>query len=471
MRLCLNPYFILIVLLAGMIISCRNQDWMTDDLSIIQFSEDTLKFDTVFTQTTSITQLVKIKNTGSQNIRLESIRLMGGDSSCFQLNIQGQAINQVYQMMLPAKDSIYIYVTVNIHPNDSSQPFIQTDRIEIKSGTRSRYIELEAYGQNAFYLRSPDVNIDTTWTNSKPIVIRGSLTIEPGNTLILEAGCKLYMQADAVIQVKGNLIIQGTVLQPVIIRGNRLDAPYRNLPGTWPGIIIHAGSLNNQFRFVKIEQAETAIAVLPGTFDTLRPNVFIEQSIIHHARTAGLDLQSNHVVVNNCLISQCGKGINITGGGRYRFNHNTVAGYSSIYMLHDQPVLYASDTRFDNGQSITGNLDIALINSIFWGVGGTVTQETVFEQYGSNTYRVSINHCLLKSPIAPSLANVNNLILNQDPLFDSLDFENNILDFRTNTRQEAPGIDQGMITNLLVDLDDQPRFRGAAPDLGCYEKP
>lgn len=444
---------------------------MTDDLSTIQLSEDTLKFDTVFTQTTSITQLVKIKNTGSQNIQLESIRLIGGDSSCFQLNIQGQAINQVSQMVLPAKDSIYIYVTVNIHPNDSTQPFVQTDRIEIKSGTRYRYIELEAFGQNAIYLRSPKINRDTTWTNIKPIVIRGSLTIEPGNTLTLEAGCKLFMHADAVIQVKGSLIIQGTVLQPVIMRGDRLDVPYRNLPGTWPGIIIYPGSMNNQFRFAKIEQAETAIAVLPGAFDTLRPNVIIDQSIIHHARAAGLNLQSNHVVVNNSLISQCGKGINITGGGRYRFTHNTVAGYSSIYMLHDQPVLYASDTRFDNGQLITENLDLALINSILWGAGGTVNQETLFEKLGSTTFNVNINHCLIKSPIAPSLANVINLILNQDPLFDSLDFENNILDFRTNTRQGAPGIDQGMITNMLVDLDDQPRFRGTAPDLGCYERP
>lgn len=461
---------ILIVFLLG-ISSCRIESIPSDPNESIRFSSDTLRFDTVFTQTTSITQLVKVFNTGNQDIQLETIRLLGGNTSAFRLNIQGQATNQLDNVLLPAKDSIYIYATVTVQPNDSTQPFLQTDRIELKAGALLRYIELEAYGQNAFFLRNPTIQSDTTWTSTKPIVIRGGLTINPGATLLLNEGCRLFMHADAAIAVKGTLIIQGNVNQPVRIRGDRPDEPYRNFPGTWPGIQIYPGSSNNRFRYLILEQAEAGITLAPQSIDTMQPALLMEQCIIYHARTAGVDLQSSHAVLNNCLISQCGIGINITGGGRYRFTHNTVVGYSSSYLIHDDPVLFASDTRFENGLPQSEALDLVAINCIFWGAGGLVDEETVFEKNAALTYRVKLIHCLIKSPATPALAETENLILNEDPLFDSVDVEKPYLDFRTTKQPNAPGIDQGVVTPLNSDLDDRPRNIGIAPDLGCYEKP
>ena len=453
------------------IISCRIESIPSDPNESIQFSSDTLRFDTVFTQTTSITQLVKVLNTGNQDIRLESIRLLGGNNSVFRLNIQGQATNQLENILLPANDSIYIYITVTVQPNDSTQPFLQTDRIELKAGMLLRYIELEAYGQNAFFLRNPTIQSDTTWTSTKPIVIRGGLTINPGSTLTLNEGCRLFMHADAAIAVKGTLNIQGNVNQPVRIRGDRMDEPYRDFPGTWPGIQLYSTSTNNRFRYLILEQAEIGITLAPQPIDTMQPALLMEQCIVYHARSAGLDLQSNHAVLNNCLIIQCGVGINITGGGRYRLTHNTVASFTSSYLLHDQPVLFASDTRFENGLLQSGALDLEAINCIFWGVGGLVDQETVFEKNAALPYRVKLRHCLIKSPSAPVLAETENLLLNEDPLFDSVDVEKPYLDFRTTKQPNAPGIDQGVVTPLSTDLDDRSRNIGAAPDLGCYEKP
>lgn len=465
-----NLMLILFVFLLGTS-SCRIDNIPTDPNESIRFSADTLRFDTVFTQTTSITQLVKIFNTGNQDIRIESIRLVGGNASAFRLNVQGQASNQVANMLLPANDSIYIYATVTVQPNDSLQPFLKTDRIELKSGSTLRYIELEAYGQNAVYLNNWAIQSDTTWSSIKPILIRGGLTINAGATLTINAGCRLFMHANASIVVKGNLQISGTVYQPVHIRGDRLDNPYRNFPGTWPGIQIYPGSSNNRFRYLILEQAEIGIALAPQPIDTIQPVLQIDQSIIHHARTAGLDLQSTHAVLNNCLISQCGIGINITGGGRYRFTHNTVVGYSSSYLIHDDPVLYASDTRFENGLLQSQTLDLIATNCIFWGEGGLVDQETVFEKNASLPYRVKLNHCLTKSPGTLALAETENLILNEDPLFDSVDVEKPFMNFRTTKQPNAPGIDQGIVTPLNSDLDERPRNMGNAPDLGCYEKP
>jgi hypothetical protein len=465
-----NLIFIILVILLGTS-SCRIDIIPTDPNESIRFSSDTIRFDTVFTQSTSITKLIKVFNTGSQDIRFESIRLTGGNISAFRLNVQGQATNNANNIVLPAKDSIYIYATVTAQPNDSLQPFLQMDRIELKAGTLVRYVELEAYGQNAIYLNNPNIQSDTTWSSSKPIVIRGGLMISPGATLTINAGCRLFMHYNAPIVVKGSLQIRGSVDLPVRIRGDRLDEPYRNFPGTWPGIQIYSGSTNNRFQHLILEQAEIAVSVAPQLIDTLQPSLQMDRCIIHHARTAGLDFQSNHAVLNNCLISQCGIGINITGGGRYRFTHNTVVGYSSSYLIHDNPVLFASDTRFENGLLQTGSLDFKATNCIFWGEGGLVNQETVFEKNAALFYQVLLSHCLIKSPTNPSLAVTENLILNQNPLFDSVDVEKPFLDFRTSKQPDAPGIDQGVITPLNTDLDGRPRNRGNAPDLGCYEKP
>jgi len=64
---------------------------------------------------------------------------------------------------------------------------------------------------------------------------------------------------------------------------------------------------------------------------------------------------------------------------------------------------------------------------------------------------------------------LNNVIRNQDPLFDSIDISNKYYDFRTSRDPFAPGVDQGMATPFPRDLDDLPRTV-QLPDLGCYEK-
>jgi hypothetical protein len=55
-----------------------------------------------------------------------------------------------------------------------------------------------------------------------------------------------------------------------------------------------------------------------------------------------------------------------------------------------------------------------------------------------------------------------------DPMFDSIDVSKRIFNFHINNSL-APGIDKGVTTNFLKDLDDHSRSN-ISTDLGCYEK-
>ena len=55
----------------------------------LDFSQDTVIFDTVFTSVGSTTQRLKIYNRSNQNLRVDEIELMGGENSPFRINVDG----------------------------------------------------------------------------------------------------------------------------------------------------------------------------------------------------------------------------------------------------------------------------------------------------------------------------------------------------------------------------------------------
>ena len=57
----------------------------------LNFSIDTLVFDTVFTTIGSSTQQFKIYNNENKPVQIDEIELMGGANSPFSINIDGEA--------------------------------------------------------------------------------------------------------------------------------------------------------------------------------------------------------------------------------------------------------------------------------------------------------------------------------------------------------------------------------------------
>src|SRR5690349_5665188 len=97
--------------------SCNKESFTTSTSALLRTSVDTLHFDTVFTSTGSTSQFIKIINDNNKGIHISSVRLAGGASSPFKINVDGTAGPQVTSTDVLAEDSIYIYVTVSINPS------------------------------------------------------------------------------------------------------------------------------------------------------------------------------------------------------------------------------------------------------------------------------------------------------------------------------------------------------------------
>jgi hypothetical protein len=154
-------------------------------------------------------------------------------------------------------------------------------------------------------------------------------------------------------------------------------------------------------------------------------------------------------------------------GGNYSFTHCTIVTYSSNYINHKNPVLFATNALKQNNQVFTDNLTASFTNCIFWGDGGTAEDEVVIDKQGANTFIVKFDNVLYKVKTDPANTVFTSSIKNQAPVFDSVDVGRRFYDFRL--RAESPAVNKGKATSLTIDLDGNPRANGL-PDIGCYEK-
>ena len=444
--------------------SCK-KDTITSADARLGISTDSLLFDTVFTTTGSVTQSFKILNDNDQKIVLSKIKLMGGPASAFKMNVNGTSATELNDIEISKNDSIYVFVTVTVDPNAANLPFIISDSILINYNGISRYVQLEAFGQNAVFIESSQIIGNVTFTNGLPYVILGGLQIMNTGSLTVNAGTKIYSHANAPILVDGKLICNGTKTQPVIFSGDRLDEPYKNFPGAWAGIYFRATSSDNVLRYTYIKNAFQAISVQRPSVNT-NPKLFLQQCIIDNAFDAGIFGSNTSITAENTLISNCGRNVNLEYGGTYSFTHCTIAAYSNNYILHKKPAVSLSDA---NGINQTAALNAVFRNSIIYGDAGFTDTEIQTNKTGNNPFSVNVDHCLYRAVTDPLNVMFNVSIKNIDPLFDSIDNPRRYYDFRHTKNATAPGINKGIPTSLLKDLDDNNRNAGL-PDLGSYER-
>jgi hypothetical protein len=461
-------YLLVAILLTGLFLSCKKESFITSSTASLATSADTLHFDTVFTTTGSITGFFRIYNTNNQKLRLSKVSLSGGSQSFFKMNVDGTAGPEVTDIEMEANDSIYVFVSVKIDPSAANLPFVVQDSIRIDYNGNERWVQLEAWGQNANFLRSRLITGNVTWTNNKPYVITGGLLVDQNATLTIEKGCHIYLHADAPFIVDGTLKVNGEKYDStrVVFKGDRLDEPYRNYPGAWPGIFFRKTSKDNILQYVNIKNAYQGIIAEEASVNS-NPKVTLNECIVDNCYDAGVLGVQSAIKAQNCLISNCGKNILLGYGGTYDFTFCTVVSYSNSYILHQNPVLVVTNYVKNGNTVVTANCTASFKNCIFWGENGTTEDEVVTDKQGSNTFNVSFQNCLWKVKNNPANVATTNIIANQPPLFDSINTQFKFYNFRL--QGESPAINKGMATGITTDLDGLPRTAGL-PDLGCYEK-
>ncbi|MCF1715884.1 hypothetical protein L0U88_14690 [Flavihumibacter sp. RY-1] len=460
--------FLWLFIFSMLIISCSKDSLLTSSDAPLGLSADSLHFDTVFTTAGSITQSFRIINNNDQRIRISSIRLAGSNTGVFRMNVNGEPGPLVEAVEIAAGDSAHVFVNLQIPANSETLPFLVRDSISIQWNGQEKWIQLDAYGQNARYIRNGIISSNTSWDNSLPYVLIGPFTIEENTTLSISKGTRIYVHADAPILVKGSLQAAGDTAQTdrVVFTGDRLDQPYAGFPASWPGIYFTNTSHTNRFAYTNIRNAYQAV-VLEGRETVGEYKLEMDQVIIDNAFDAGLLCINSSVRANNLLISNCGKNLQIGGGGKYNFNHATLAAYSNNLIVHKDPVVLISNSVLVNGNPVQAALEAFFRNSIIWSGGGTVENEMVALREGTQPYLVRFETGIWKMSQPVQHIEVADTETNLDPQFELLEPGSGTYNFRL--KDMSPAIDRGIITGTTLDLDGKKRPVGM-PDLGAYEK-
>jgi hypothetical protein len=448
--------------------SCKKDSFSDDPDLRLQTSVDSLHFDTVFTSTGSITQFIKIFNDNDKGIHVQSVRLMGGATSPFKINVDGTPGPQVMNVSIAANDSAYIIVTVSINPTIPNLPFIVQDSIEIVYNGNKRFIQLDAYGQNAHFYRNKKITGTENWNNDLPYVILGRLTVDTTATLTINEGCRIYVHADAPIIINGTLQVNGKAWDStrVVFAGDRLDEPYRNFPASFPGIIFTDVSKNNVINYGIVRNAYQGI-VADQPSSNGAPKLILNETIIDNAYDAGILGLNTSITARNLLVSNCGKNLLLVNGGIYDFTHATITSYSNSYLQHKDPVLFV--TNYINKTTPPKSLDAIFRNCIFWGEENSfVDNEVIVDKTGTTPFSVRFDNVLWRVKTDPANAMITgNKINNQDPQFDSVNASKASYNFRL--QDNSPARNKGGASGVNIDLDGAPRPVGL-PDLGAYEK-
>ncbi len=455
-----------LILVSSLILffSCRKESFITSSDARISVTVDTLKYDTVFTATGSVTQSFRIINDNNRKLRISSVKLAGGNSSAYKINVDGVMGPEVTNLEIAANDSLYVFVQVNINPDANDLPFIVRDSIQVSFNGNTRFVQLEAWGQNAHFFRAKEITANETWTNDRPYVILDYLYIAPNRTLTIDKGCRIYVHADAPIIVDGSLQVNGLKdsADRVYFQGDRMDDPYKDFPAGWPGIYFTSSSHDNVLNYAVIKNAYQAV-IAENPSPNANPKLTLNECIIDNAYDYGIIALNSSINARNCLVSNCGKNVFLGGGGSYQFTHCTVVAYSNSFLLHKDPVLTVSNTA----NNVTADLNAVFRNCIFWGDGGVVNNEVVVQRNGSTAFNVNFDQTLWKVQTTPANISSSGIINNEPPLFDSISISRRYYDFRL--QSGSPAINKGTVTTVNTDLDGNPRPVGL-PDLGCFER-
>jgi len=448
-------------------ISCKKETFITSEAAKLYTSIDTLAFDTVFVTTGSVTKSFKIFNNNDQKLRLSKVKLSGDSSSPFKINIDGTSAAEVNNIEIDANDSIYVFVQVNVKPSAAKLPFILRDSVEIDYNGNKKFVQLQAYGQNANFLRNTRIKGNVSWNNMLPYVILGGIQIDTNAVLRISEGTKIFLHADAPFLVDGTLITTGSKDAKIVFSGDRTDADYKDLTASWPGIYFRNTSKNNSLKYTIVKNAYQGI-IAQQLSGSVTPKLKLSQSIIDNILDAGILAINTNIEADNCLISNCGSNIQIAFGGDYRFVNCTVASYSNFNSNHLNPVLQLSDFISQSGSNHTAPLKALFQNCIFWGEGGPVDDEIKVVKTGTGPFSLIFDHVLYKAKNDISNATFISSIKNEEPMFDSIDVSENIFDFHFTKNASAPAVNKGIKTAFLYDLDG--KLRDAMPDIGCYER-
>lgn len=496
-----RPLLLLTLVLAVFATSCRKDAIFTDEAGIrLEFSRDTVMFDTIFTTIGSVTKRFVARNPNNNAVRVD-IALEGSGPSPFRINVDGATGTSFSGVEILGGDSIFIFVEATLDQNNQSNPFVIEDRILFNTNGSQQQVLLVAWGRDAiFHYPGPDsiqvnglprfgyvaggfdpgwiqVCETVVWTAEKPHVIYGYGVVDSCSTLIIQPGVQVYFHNGGGLWVYhyGQLKAVGQLDQPITFQGDRLEPFYAEVPGQWDRIWINEGSsdMSSEFEHVLIKNALVGIQCenVPWIPDapTSEAKLKLNSVRIRNCSAAGILSRNYSIEATNLFVGDCGQyGVALTGGGDYTMEHFTIANYWN-YEIRQTPAFYINNVYAD----INNTLQVRQVRGRFQNgiVYGTNENEFQFE---FNDLQLPtdllFNNTLVRTTQSTSGSayfDGSTFYRNQSPGFldaAGRDFRLSAGAFARN--KAVPGT---VLPGSPFDLNGVDRGANGEWDLGCYE--
>jgi len=451
--------------------SCQKENDGDSSGKLLSFSSDTIAFDTLFTTIGSPTKNLRVYNATSNRVNISSIELAGGDKSSFRLNVNGEATNEVLNLEIPAHDSIFIFIEALFDKSAASQIMVAEDSILFRVNNKEQKVRLIAWGQD-FKLVKSEMLKTTTWTKEKPYLVYNYAFVDSTQTLTIDPGCTIYFHKNAGLIIKGKLRVNGTLEEPVIFKGDRLESGYANLPDQWSGITLLSGSHDNLINHSIIKNANIGLQV--GTIEKEGfASVELANTRIENMSWSGIWAMKSKILAYNCIIANVGYyNTALLLGGDYRFYHTTFSN-NSIYNFNNirrTETLTLSNYLVSNkdGAKYVGDLNQAVFgNCIISGLNRDELNISMDKQGKSNYL---FDHCLLQISDTFKLTSPDRFVgisRNIPPRFINPQKGNYELDTLSVAKDKGKDAYAKIVP---LDYKGVDRTVDAGPDLGAYER-
>ncbi len=483
------------ILLAGLMTfqACQEDNFNMDGSLSLEFSVDTLRFDTVFTTLGSATRTIKAYNRSNDPILISEVFLAEGSLSKFRINVDGITIEpgaKATDIPIAANDSVYIFAEVTINPDDplESSPFVLYEDLLFETNGNMQNVTLEAFGQNANYVPSQfsagTVNLLTcdmgieTWNDPRPYVIYGVLVVDSCE-IVVPQGTDIYVHGGLVnsgdtlfyndgiwfFGNEGKLTINGALNNPVTIQGDRLEEPFQEVQGQWGGIRLSTGNRLHEINYAVIKNSIVGVRV-----DSAATLNIQNTQILNTSNSGLLGVHANITGSNLLVADNASFAAQFEYGGNYDFTYCTFTNFGAD----------AAAVRFSNAlclDALCGNcrgndLNATLTNCI--AVGSRNDELSFFDRdCNGEAFNVNLNNCVIR--VADLLDDYPNFFSDNcdpgtcynwdpsDPLFEDRNDGDFHLDSLSFAEEKAIPI-----LGLSLDLDGEMRD-GTMPDVGCFE--
>ena len=458
----------------------------------LEFSTDTIFLDTVFTTIGSSTYTLKVFNPANEAVKVDNIRFED-NSGYYRMNVNGIASNNISNVEILPKDSIYIFIEVTPGAATPNQ-LVYEDKILFENkGTRqhvnvvtlawdaefhypTNFLVLGS-GANSIIIPYSIINCNETWTSAQRHVIYGYAVIDEGCELTIDPGTEVFFHQNSGLWVfnGGKLNIAPNAIpgvsDSVTFMGDRLEPAFEDAPGQWGGVlggIFIDDSAKAVINYAVIKNAVNAIRLDSAQFsDQLK----ISNSYILNSSRTGIYGGFGNLEAENLVVANSGLYGVYCFGGSYEFRHCTFANY------------WSGSTRTTPNVALTNFLDytdangtnqriVRPLNNAYFGnciIYGSNRQELNLLEDNAELFNYEFNHVLFKldSDEEDRGFDINqpqftNPLVNLNPRFINTSNNQYGLDSASQAINQGNNID-------IVTLDILGNVRNS-PDLGAFER-